>query len=268
VNTNHDFDSEKLFDRFVDRVGGTRVAALIAKNPTFDNADYLFESANVIAELKCLRADFATAPEFKQKTVELGAIYIGEGRMAFGALFGAKPMPREFVNDALRLLRPPLARVLKKANRQLRETKSHLGRGDATGVALIVNDGFITLEPHFVVGLISNILLNSYSSIDAFVYITINHYVLLPKQGVAALLWAPTYSDRAPDSLCVFLNELGAQWRGYLDEELGPFEINETSDEPIHSAGFTKAVKVPNGEDADDYLRDAFNDMLRRRGVK
>lgn len=268
MSTDHDFDSEKFFDRFVDQVGGKRVAVLIAKNPTFDNADYLFEPANVIAELKCLRTDFAAAPEFKQRTVELAGDYIGNGRMAFGALFGAKPMPREFVNDALRLLRPPLARVLKKANRQLRETKAHLGRSDAMGVALIVNDGFITLEPHFIVGLISNILLNSYSSIDAFVYITINHYVLLPKQGVAALLWAPTYSETAPDSLCVFLNELGAEWRVYLDAELGPFEINETSDEPIYSSGFTKAVTVPDGRDADDYLRDAFNDMLRRRGVK
>jgi hypothetical protein len=103
-----------------------------------------------------------------------------------------------------------LTRILKKANAQIKETKAHFGVETATGIALIVNDGFTSIGPDMVRNLIGQILTSSYSSVDCCVYLTVNRYIEIVGSDVPRLLWAPMYSDRASDSLASFVNDLGS----------------------------------------------------------
>src|SRR5258706_8011976 len=133
-------------------------------------------------------------------------------------------MPKEFVARVMRLYRPPLARILKKANAQIKQTRKHFSLDKSHGVLFLVNDRFVELPPHTVRALIANILINSYSSIDCFVYLTLNTYVDVPSSEFANLLWVPCYSEKAPESLVDQINRIGKAWLDFLDRKIGPFE--------------------------------------------
>jgi hypothetical protein len=90
---------------------------------------------------------------------------------------GTGSYPQWFSTEVIRLFRPPTQRILKKANSQIKETKRHFKINSSTGILVFANDGFTALEPHFVQALASNLLVNSYSSIDCFLYMTANRYV-------------------------------------------------------------------------------------------
>jgi hypothetical protein len=117
----------------------------------------------------------------------------------------------------VRLFRPPVSRVLKKANRQIRETKEYLGRSSPTGVLLFVNDGFTTL----------------------------NRCVEIKGSDVPRLVWAPTYSDRGDDSLHQFINDLGRKWFKFLESKIGPFTIDNWETEDHDAILGSKAIVLP-----------------------
>jgi hypothetical protein len=108
----------------------------------------------------------------------------------------------------------------------MRETKSKLKLDDYNGVLLCVNDDFRELPPQVIMGIISRILLGSYSSIDAFIYLT-NHYVQIPGMDTPCILWAPAYADTAPDTLVRFVNYLGKKWFDLCEQMHGPFEFRQ-----------------------------------------
>jgi hypothetical protein len=68
----------------------------------------------------------------------------------------------------------------------------------------------------------------SYNSIDAFIYQT-NHYVELPDNPYANLLWAPMYSPKTGDALVGFVNDLGRRWRAYSQEIEGLYDFEGES---------------------------------------
>ncbi|MBD2655434.1 hypothetical protein H6G45_18525 [Synechocystis sp. FACHB-383] len=208
--------TEKIFDRFVQNIEGQKISNIISEAPSFQNADYVFRNGNVIAELKTLQTDFGVTNSFKDKHIKLLQNYISDNRMPFSAIFHNTERPKEYSKDLLRLFRPPLCRILKKANKQIKETKKELSLENNSGIILLVNDGFISLEPRFIISIICEILSHSYSSIDAFVYLTLNHYVDIPGNHYANLLWIPAYSQRASNSLVDFVNKLGSQWFNFL----------------------------------------------------
>ncbi len=218
---------EPNFDEFIRSVGGTRVDVLLP-NPTFENADYFLSKAQVVIELKILETEFGGTPEFIAKLDALIQHYVIEKDLR-GPLLG-QPYPRQFLLDMVELFRPPLARIASKANRQIRETKKRLGAARACGLLICVNDNFRELEPPTVLWLLSRILNGAYSSISGLVYLT-NHHVRVPGSEYANLLWAPMYSDSAPDSLPELVNSLGRQWAEFCEQRLGKFDSRIETEE-------------------------------------
>jgi hypothetical protein len=49
---------EETWHRFVRSIGGTVIADTLSGSPTFNNADYLFADAQVVAELKEVQTEF------------------------------------------------------------------------------------------------------------------------------------------------------------------------------------------------------------------
>lgn len=238
--------TEETFDRFVKSVEGKKISDLLSGNPSFQNADYLFPNENVIAELKTLQTDFGTTDSFRAKHIELVKKYLLESRMTFGAIFSNAEQPNEYIEDLLRLFRPALSRILKKANTQLKETKRELNRPSTPGILILINDDFLSLEPRFIMSIMCEILSHSYSSIDAFVYLTLNHYIDIPGNNYANLLWIPVYSERAPDSLTDFVNKLGSKWFQFLETETGKFDNRVVTDD---AATILQAKAIPRSPD-------------------
>ncbi len=186
-------DVEKAWDEFVDFQGGERVDKYIGKSPSFDNADYVFKKEKVVIELKEIQTEFVRKPAFLKKLSELTKKLLEKDPDFFPF---RKPIPNWFLLEYIRIFRPPLSRTIKKANKQIRETKQYFDITTPTGIAVFVNDGFVSLDPQKISSLVSSILVNSYSSIDCFIYITINRYIAIDGSNEPKLVWVPVYSDR------------------------------------------------------------------------
>jgi hypothetical protein len=239
---------EATWQRFVRTAGGSVVADLLPGDPGFENADFFFESEGVVGELKEIQTEFMATAASRRGLDNLMSRLVAEDPswrpMSFG---GDGRYPTWFTREFIRLARPPIARVLKKANVQIRETKAHFNITGATGVLLFVNDGFTGLGPDLVHDLASDLLVHSYSSIDCFVYLTVNRYVEIPGSNEPKLLWHPTYSTRASDSLVGFVDQLGRRWFDFLKQEIGPFTSRTTTDERDLLRG-SRHVVVPGQE--------------------
>ena len=215
---------EPLWQDFVRSVGGLVIHDVIPEPRNFENADFFFIDHGVIAELKEIETEFSNTTAFRDGFNALmhRLLYEQPDWRPF-LLGGDGRFPVWFLPELVRLCRPPLSRILKKANRQLRETKKYFKVTSETGILLLVNDGFTSISPEFVRAQVSELLLHSYSSISCCVYLTVNRYIEFTGDREPKLLWATAYSDTAPDGLVAFVDDLGRRWFNFLENKLGPF---------------------------------------------
>lgn len=226
----HSFDVEPLVHEFVRKIGGEVISDLLPKSPGFKNADYLFRKANVIAELKCLQADYAAPEAMQKKVLRLYKKWSREGSLTLGMIWRPDEMPRWMRRKLKTLYMEPLQNVVRKANRQLRETADHFGLPDARKLLLVANDGLYSLETLPLISYLSDILARgTYSNIDGFVYFMVNSYVEIPGDRYARQLWIPLYDERAPQDLSVFVNDIGRKWGHFFADKIGgPWDNQET----------------------------------------
>ena len=211
---------EKTFDNFISEIGGKKISILLSKNPNFPNADYIFESEKIILELKEIQTEFYSTPTFYKEYDKLNKkLYDAYPNFKPYLLGGKENYPDWYITSYYKIARTPIGRILKKANSQIKETKNHFNIRCNSGVLLLVNDGFTNIPPYVFMGLVSDLLVNSYSEIDCFVYITVNSYVILNNTDkTPSLLWVPMYSPTCENTLQEFINNLGGRWREYLDK--------------------------------------------------
>lgn len=230
--------AEATWREFVKVTGGQVVEELVPEPRTFQNADFIFPSSDIVVELKEVSTEFDQSEAFKVGFGSLLKRVIEEDPAWKPSLFGGSgEFPRWFRAEFVRLFRSPISRILKKANRQIRETKAHFKIPKGAGILVMVNDGFTSLEPHFVRSLACSLLVDSYSSIDCFLYVTVNRYIEIEGSDVPRLVWMPSYSDRAPESLVHFVDNLGRDWFKFLETRIGPFtiphpEVPQNNDSP------------------------------------
>lgn len=202
------------------------VEELLPEPRTFENADFLFRALPMVAELKEVETEFGRSSAVREGVRALiGRVMTEDSNWRPLSLGGSGEYPKWFSSEFVRLFRPAVSRVIKKANRQIRETKAHFGIGEPTGMLVFVNDGFTELPPHFVRAVACDLLVNSYSSVDCFLYMTVNRYVEVAGSDVPRLLWMPSYSERATDSLVQFVDYLGRKWHDFLETKIGAFTI-------------------------------------------
>lgn len=244
----HDpIDVEASWRDFVRVVGGQVVEDIVPEPRTFENADFFFPSAGVVAELKEIETEFDRSAAFREGFRSLiGRVMKEDPDWKPLLLGGSGAHPKWFSHELIRLFRPPLSRILKKGNRQIRETKAHFNVITPSGMLVMVNDGFTALEPHYVRALACDLLVNSYSSVDCFLYLTVNRYVEIEGSNVPRLLWMPSYSKSAPDSLVTFVDDLGRKWFDFLETQIGPFTLPREELPQGNSSGLqTRAIVLP-----------------------
>lgn len=212
---------EDTFHEFIREINETVVADELPGDPNFNNADYLLRSRSVVAELKEVTTEFLKTSGAREKQQELIKKLLENNPNWKPYLFGGtENYPDWFIVEYLRIARPQITRILKKANKQIKDTKSYFNLPDAPGVLFFVNDGFTSITPDLAAGIACDALVNSYSSIDCFVYLTLNRYIVLDGSNEPKLLWNPSYSSRADDSLVDYIDELGRKWFKFLDKKI------------------------------------------------
>jgi hypothetical protein len=245
IGPHHPLPVEATWHRFVRSIRGTVVADLLPPSPSFENADYFFPEAKVIAELKEVQTEYLNTEASRKGFDALLSRLIFEDPQWRPALFeGDGSYPLWFRKEFIRLARPPISRVLKKANAQIRQTKNHFGVTSSTGILLFVNDGFTGLAPDLVNALACELLVRSYSSIDCFVYLNFNRYVEVVGSDEPKLLWLPSYRNHFDAAFVEFVDNLGRSWFDFLEQEIGhPTSRIETPDRTaVHNS---KSILIP-----------------------
>ena len=218
-------DVEKTFDEFIQSVKGSKVSEIISKSPQFENADYIFPDKNIVIELKQLETEFSETDSFYDKLHQLHEKLMKKDPQWKPLLLGGNgKYPQWFILEFYRIYRIPLSRIIKKANRQIKQTKQHFSINQPRGILLFVNDSLTSIGPDYIISLAGNILLNSYSSIDCFIYLTVNRYVEVLGSDLANLVWIPVYSEKAEEFLVESVNTLGREWFDFLEKRIGPFD--------------------------------------------
>ena len=157
---------EQEIDVFFRSINFERVSEYVGKSPEFANADYVDQSRKIIVELKVLDKDYFVdggfiniLHSFVPKPVEVNKEGIG--------LYTIK-MPQGKRDT----FEEPLRRLIKKANRQIRETKNYLFCGDGLGFIMIALSEFKSLHLDALTEMICNILCEGFSSISGVIICT------------------------------------------------------------------------------------------------
>jgi hypothetical protein len=125
-------DVEDAMRHVVRTIGGRVLDDSLPKDPGFDNADFVFDSEKVIMELKCFDDDNVFSEANRAKALDRWTRWYRKHVVA-------SPVPneldwekltREHQFEFIGLHTRSIEGAVRKANRQIRETKSHLGLAD------------------------------------------------------------------------------------------------------------------------------------------
>src|SRR5437870_1006910 len=124
------------FDEFVVSIGANLVKDLTPPQ-TPDNADYLFDSEDVIGEFKFIETERKGDPDIQKKVENKITEWQDSGRLP-GVLLGnvimSNQLPRRLQWELAKIHSKPIRRKLQKANTQIKLTRTLLNRRDAKGL--------------------------------------------------------------------------------------------------------------------------------------
>lgn len=196
-------DSESLMDECINLIGGVKVSSLFKQPPSFDNADYIIDNYNIIAELKCLQEDKSTDNNFLNKIKNKFSGHLKkEGMVIFGTiLVNSNQLSDSCTKELHDIYLKPIRSLAKKANKQIRETKQNLNKENSHGLLILINDNNKLLEPSRAIELIGQCLRrDGLSSIDSVLYLTLNLTVTNQEESFEGLVWVECSRD--PSNRC------------------------------------------------------------------
>lgn len=191
--TKHIIDIEGEFNKVIKDIGGDLVInRLPQESPNFENADYVFEKENVIIELKILQKNYSEDEETQKKIQAKFDKWMNESKRAFygkSMVVQSDALPKKLQWELSRIYSEPVRRAIKKANRQIRETKKHLKMHEALGMVLIVNDGNYSLKPEHFAFAAHQSLTADFSSIHGASLVTVNMNAIKSGSHAVHKLW-------------------------------------------------------------------------------
>ncbi len=217
---------EPLVDRVVRLAGGRRVDELIGSNPTFENADYYFELDRVIAELKILEKDDSTDKKMQSKVRDLYTRWAYEGRVPPPPLSGTftisvADLPEDLRLEFIKPFRSSLQGPVKKASRQIKQTKSAFQMSDSLGLLILVNDGNLVFTPAVAFNILHHLLKADHSSINHVIFCTVNLPVMFDNLELQGPFWSSAPVEGRSEIPEPFRAKLSRCWTSVLDETYG-----------------------------------------------
>jgi hypothetical protein len=207
-------DIEKLFSEYVEYYGGKVVEKLNSNKTDRENADYLFENPEIVAELKTFKKDVFSEREDFPRLMELFEKWIANNWMTGEDLreytFGRRELPQICLEDLIERASKTIERAIHKANKQIEETKKTFQKINSNGLILLINDGnyFFTNEGFLAV--ISNVISRKFteSSFDVIIYLTINQTTQKEGSNLDYNIWVPIYTKVDIDGKTIVSKEL------------------------------------------------------------
>ena len=222
MNVKH-IDIEPAFDSFVKSIGGVVLRDEIDKSPTFSNADYVLHDQKIIAELKCLEVNKLDDPLYMGK---IDAVW--QKWRKSGLVTGDTPenillneLPQPCAQELVSLTSLPLKGVVKKANRQIRETKEKLNLQSYKGLLLLANDGNFALPPNTLYQLLGGVLNNSFTSINCFVLFSVNMIAQVPGVDIPCRVWMPSFRSEAESIPSDVMDSIRNGWFAFYEKVTG-----------------------------------------------
>jgi len=219
---------ESSFDEFVVKHGGQLVRDVIGNLNPAKNADYVFHSPAIVAELKSMERPAFTEEDSKRLN-ELAAKWMNLGLIP--RFYGTRQMrlrdvPVTCQRDWLKVLQAPWKKKLELANKQIKQTKVTLKMPNAGGVLFLVNDAPSWVSPDNAFNLMTRVLRSKkdtgehvYSHLDCIVYFSINARVI--QDGKGWNFWHPGYRTKDEPIISNFVNRLRDAWFQYHSNLLG-----------------------------------------------
>lgn len=232
---------QEAFTGCVKNAGGLALDEVL-RQPGFSNADFWFPQDNVVAELKCLSEDYWSRDDFSKSVARMYHSWVLKGwapaPTSDRTFANLQDLPKQCSDELTAPLKKKLEDgTVKKANRQIRETKEHFGATDAKGLLLLVNDGNFALPPSMVRHLLARILNDKYSSINNVIHFSVNETVGVPGAETTARFWLQWGFGRSPISK-EFVEALRNSWFSHLSALTGervyvlpPSSLEDATDE-------------------------------------
>jgi hypothetical protein len=215
---------EVTFDAFVEEFGGEKISNLIQSKAQMPlNADYFFRQHNVIAELKTLEGIYSGPDAIRslsQAFIDAGC----SGSDLMGLLWRGEEMPERVRTLVGRRIRRSIEQRIKKARKQLRQSRATFGDANTRTLILIAMDqpplfGHRTMLLH-----LAKVMGDNYSDehTDGIVYLNPNMPTKMKSDGMEFSGWYPLYrDDQINDGMSEFVNHLGNRWLTFFGKRIG-----------------------------------------------
>jgi hypothetical protein len=203
-------DLERDFDQFFASVGFQRVSDIVGQTPPFPNADYIALQSNTVVELKVMDKDFFAEGGVIDRFCGFVPKPMNVDDRGYGAYSVAWPaMNREGRCDTFE---EPLRRVLKKANRQVRETINRLLDGTGWGFVFIALNGFASVHPELVRRMVDALLTDEFSALTGYILCTPGWGIIPGGSNVAEGFCHGSVLVGTPPEIESMWNTIGENW--------------------------------------------------------
>jgi hypothetical protein len=239
---------ENALARVVRRVGGSLVCDLLPTHKNLEeNADFVFPQYGVIGELKRLEKDQGADAEMAAKRNLLYRKWLTERRpgvpIVYGrALLELRKLPSDCQNEMISLYREPIARRIRKANRQIRTTKKTLKIEDAIGLLFLAQDGDYSIGPEAVFNLASRCVKGGeYRAINDIICFNAKP-ATRPSDPLGYMFWSHACRDNTRKVPGELLRSLNEAWGAELEAAGTPMVVlDNPSTEILYTLGYPKA---------------------------
>lgn len=252
---------EKLFSEYVEYYGGKIVEKLEENDTSKENADYIFQIPEIVAELKTFEKDVFAEDDDFPRILELFEKWRKNEWLTdvdfMEYSFGRKQLPEKCAKDLSERALKTIERAIHKANKQIQKTKETFKIESANGIVFLINDGNYFFDSQQFIMAICNIIGRKFveSNLDVVIYLTINQATFTEDSNLDHSIWFPIYTkiDKngetiASDELVNFVNDFGNKFlNDFLTiktghEAVGYKEI-ENGDEALKE--FKKHIYIP-----------------------
>lgn len=244
---------QNFFSQFVGHFGGE----VLPEVHTVPYADFLFRSDLIVSELKTLEEN-KTSDHAKK----LKALVVDWQRrgllLAFGTVNISLPdLSQQCQREWLKILEPPIERLIRDANKQIRSTKEHLKLQGNKGLLLIANDGnFLHTDPRNFMILVSRVLQKKkdgkkrFPHIDGVCYFS--YRVRTKAEGMP--FWVSGVVAENDAALSAFQRKLNSAWLAYLSK-ITQQPVTELRKDTIDQYGLTRVrVEIKSWIEGDKHI--------------
>lgn len=227
-------DVEFIMNECVRALGGEVLDEVLPGHRDFKNADYRFASAAVLAELKVVETEIANDDTFRDRAGALHKKWLDEGRISPRILkpigddlyeFNISALPEACRHELLGVVRSRVfPEVLKKASKQLRQTRDRLGPPNAKGLLLLCVDADAGLSLRVVQHTVGELMMRHGSrnrGIASMVVFSANYCIDMPGHAPVRPWMFLSGVDRDAVN-AAFARELGLAWEARIAAYGGP----------------------------------------------